>query len=63
MGIRFYSGFPELQPMLHVSLWREPSNIVDSNAILVIGKILGHIEKEVAAVYLICQNFLLKGMK
>ena len=53
MGIRFYSGFPELQPMLHVILRREPSNIVDSNAILVItksGKILGHIEKKIAAV-------------
>ena len=42
--------------MLHVNLRREPSNIVDSNTILVITKsvpeniILGHIEKKVAAV-------------
>jgi phosphohistidine swiveling domain-containing protein len=39
--------------MMHVRMRREPSNHVDSNAVLIVnknGNILGHLERKVAAV-------------
>lgn len=48
-GIKFYSGLQELHPMMHVRLIREPSNHVDSNAVIVKtrnGRTLGHVERK-----------------
>ena len=52
-GIKFYSGLANLHAMMNVRLKREPGNVYDSSAILVIlksGEILGHLEEKHAAV-------------
>ena len=59
-GIKFYPGYVEFKNaaanggLLHVDLVREQDNPYDTNAILVMTrsgtpKVLGHLEKEVAA--------------
>lgn len=52
-GIKFYNGLAKLHTMMNVYLKREPSNVHDSNSILVMlksGEILGHLEKKYASV-------------
>lgn len=47
-GVKFYNGLASLHTMMDVHLKREPSNVHDANAILVMlksGEILGHLEK------------------
>lgn len=52
MGVKFYDGGSELHSLMHVRLCRELTNHADYNAIRIVtpsGKILGHLEKKIAA--------------
>ena len=66
MGVKFYDGVSELHPLMHVRLRRDCSNPADLNAVQVrtkAGKVLGHLERKVAALVAPIIDASLPGLK
>ena len=65
MGVKLYSGYHLLHPLMHVRLCRNCTNSKDYNAVQVLTKsgiMLGHLERRVAGFVVLVMDVSLPGL-